>query len=240
MPIYRHAELTDSFFVHFFDHSDFDTYDFEVCAVDNGSNQEDVTKVLEKWAAKHPDIVKVKVNEENRGFPGGTNDAIAMATGDFIVCISNDVQCLDTAWTSQLLQPHLDGKRCITGGQFINYNSLTFVESKIIEYIGGWCMCFPSTIAAELKELQKGQVFDEEFAPGYFEDVLLSFYAKYLLGCALIAPGQGMGDVSLHHIGGQTLNQESAPVNAIATRNQLYFRDKVRLLNAKYDLRLFV
>ncbi|MFC1929554.1 glycosyltransferase family 2 protein [Chloroflexota bacterium] len=66
------------------------TYDnWELCLVDGGSSMPHVRKVLEEYARKAPRI-KVKFLLENKGISGNSNEAISMATGEFIVLLDHD------------------------------------------------------------------------------------------------------------------------------------------------------
>lgn len=62
---------------------------WEWCLVDDCSTQEWVWKYLKKLSKRHPNI-KVAKRNENGGISLATNDALAMATGDFVAFLDND------------------------------------------------------------------------------------------------------------------------------------------------------
>jgi O-antigen biosynthesis protein len=71
---------------------------FELCLVDDASPSPHVRKVLEE-AAKRDPRVRVHYRSENGGIVAASNDALKMATGDFVALLDND----------DLLVPHALG-----------------------------------------------------------------------------------------------------------------------------------
>jgi glycosyltransferase involved in cell wall biosynthesis len=68
---------------------------WELCVVDDGSSQPDVAPCLESYAQIEP-RVRVKHRTSNGGISQATNDALAMARGEFVVLLDHD----------DLLRPH--------------------------------------------------------------------------------------------------------------------------------------
>lgn len=62
---------------------------WELCVVDGGSKNRDVKRILSKYAASNAKI-RVKFLSINKGITGNTNEAISMATGDFIAFLDHD------------------------------------------------------------------------------------------------------------------------------------------------------
>ncbi|RAQ03259.1 hypothetical protein DPR02_29750 [Burkholderia cepacia] len=62
---------------------------WELCIVDDGSNQPDLARFL-RDAASRDSRIKVSIEETNRGIAGATNIALAMASGEFIALLDND------------------------------------------------------------------------------------------------------------------------------------------------------
>ncbi|MDD3341910.1 MAG: glycosyltransferase [Bacilli bacterium] len=62
---------------------------FEICLVDDHSTLGETKETLEKYAKKDTRI-KVKYREENGHISKTTNDALQMATGEFVALIDND------------------------------------------------------------------------------------------------------------------------------------------------------
>ena len=62
---------------------------WELCIVDDASTKTGVKKVLESYRAKDRRI-KVKYLKENRGISGASNEALTMASGDFVGFLDHD------------------------------------------------------------------------------------------------------------------------------------------------------
>jgi hypothetical protein len=70
--------------------------DFEVVVVDNGSQDDSVTFVRERFPE-----VRVIALTENRGFAGGINAGLTVAEGEFIALLNNDTVA-DPEWLAAL------------------------------------------------------------------------------------------------------------------------------------------
>jgi O-antigen biosynthesis protein len=66
------------------------TYDnWELCIADGGSEEPHVSMVLDEYALSD-DRIKVRFLERNRGIAENTNEALSLATGDFIALMDHD------------------------------------------------------------------------------------------------------------------------------------------------------
>lgn len=63
--------------------------DWELCLVDDGSKEPQVRQILDKAAAADPRI-RVEYRTENAGIVAASNDALAMAQGEFIALLDHD------------------------------------------------------------------------------------------------------------------------------------------------------
>lgn len=63
--------------------------DWELCLVDDCSTQAHVRRILDKAAASDPRI-RVAYRAENGGIVAASNDALALATGEFVALVDND------------------------------------------------------------------------------------------------------------------------------------------------------
>lgn len=61
----------------------------EVCVVDDGSTETAHHAVMRRWA-RSDDRIKVRINPWNQGIALASNDALEMATGDWIVLLDHD------------------------------------------------------------------------------------------------------------------------------------------------------
>jgi GT2 family glycosyltransferase len=71
----------------------------EVIVVDNGSTDDSVARVKEKFG----DSVRLHQNPTNLGFAGGNNVAIRTANGDYIALLNNDATA-DPRWVEELVE----------------------------------------------------------------------------------------------------------------------------------------
>jgi GT2 family glycosyltransferase len=62
---------------------------WELCIVDDGSAQSELTAVLQRYAERDPRI-KVEIAAENRGIAAATNAALAMCGGEFVGFLDHD------------------------------------------------------------------------------------------------------------------------------------------------------
>jgi O-antigen biosynthesis protein len=66
------------------------TYDnWEICIADGASSAVHVRQILEDYTHKDPRI-KIKYLSQNKGIAGNTNEALALATGEFIALLDHD------------------------------------------------------------------------------------------------------------------------------------------------------
>ncbi len=74
---------------------------FEVIVVDNGST-DGTPDWLMKYAKVHPNL-KLILNNENRGFAGGNNQAAREANGEYLIFLNNDT-VVTQGWVERLLE----------------------------------------------------------------------------------------------------------------------------------------
>ncbi|MGZ5020361.1 MAG: glycosyltransferase, partial [Chthoniobacterales bacterium] len=66
------------------------TYDnFEICAVDAASSRPETIECVKEWQRKEPRL-RLEILPQNFGIAENTNRALALASGDFVVCIDHD------------------------------------------------------------------------------------------------------------------------------------------------------
>ncbi|MEM2614514.1 MAG: glycosyltransferase [Nitrososphaerota archaeon] len=63
---------------------------WELCIADDGSTKKEVKKVLQDFAAKCNGKIKVKYLKENCGIARASNEALSMATGEFVGFLDHD------------------------------------------------------------------------------------------------------------------------------------------------------
>jgi glycosyltransferase involved in cell wall biosynthesis/GT2 family glycosyltransferase len=62
---------------------------WELCIADGGSTKNHVQEILTEYAQKEPRI-KVKFLPENKGISGNSNEALSLATGEFVALLDHD------------------------------------------------------------------------------------------------------------------------------------------------------
>ncbi len=86
------------------------TYDnWEMCIADDGSDQPHIKETLNFYQQKDARI-KVKYLNENKGVSGASNEALAMARGEFIGFLDHDDQLLPNALYEVVLMLNRDGR----------------------------------------------------------------------------------------------------------------------------------
>lgn len=63
---------------------------WEVCIVDDNSKDENIKKVLDEFRLKWPNKVKIQMRDTNGHISQATNDALRLATGEYILLLDND------------------------------------------------------------------------------------------------------------------------------------------------------
>lgn len=158
--------------------------DFELIAVDNAST--DGTVAFLKSLQEEYSNVRLCLNSQNRGYAGGNNDGIRLASGDCIVLLNNDTLA-PPGWLDALLAPLADPQVGLVGPvtnssgneQMVvlpslteeNYESVTAPYTQTHRNV-----CFSSDrlgffcVAMRRKTQQQIGLLDERFGIGMFED----------------------------------------------------------------------
>lgn len=197
----------------------------EIIVVNNASPDNTTTQLAE-WQQRLPNL-KVINNDVNRGFGYATNQAYQASTGDYILCLNNDIRVKSdhSNWVFQLAQ-HCTDTNLVgpTGGKVDPRNEFAFVyetgdPTKEINYLSGWCMLGKRSVWEKLVTSQEGArgPFDANTFFAFYEDTDLSFRAKQL-GISLDI--YAVPVVHFGHITANTLNL-----------NKLYTESKRKFLN---------
>lgn len=226
---------------------------YEVIVVDNGSQQE----TLSMLAAIEDPHVRVIYNGQNLGFGGGNNVGIAVARGEHVIVLNNDVIVSDE-WVDRLVAPFaliaglgVSAPRSnkVTGHQQIydaSYQGLEGVHEYarvrretwdasgyIADRAIGLCLCIDRTVIDEIGG------FDERFRFGNFEDddlclrVRAAGYKIYICD-----------DVFIHHFGSRSFEANKLDYAAIMSENARKFAEKWNYaladLNIGYNPRIAI
>jgi len=206
---------------------------YEVVIVDNGSGPETI-----EWL-KTLDDVRVVYNATNRGFAGGSNQAIAAARGEYVVLLNNDTVVTE-GWLDGLLDafarvPALGVSAVrsnrVAGVQMVPDTPYKDIEGMhayaaerrrayrrqgfVIDRAIGLCLCIPRSLIDEIGGI------DERFGVGNFEDddfclrVRAAGYRIYVCD-----------DVFIHHFGSKTFAANKIDYRATMSENWEKFAAK--------------
>ncbi len=213
---------------------------FELIVVDNGST--DDTRMFLRELAGRRDNVKVVLNSENTGFAGGCSQGMAVARGEYILLLNNDV-IVTEGWLSRMRRPleadptiGIVGPRsnCVSGVQIlldVPYSDVTrmhaFARERAETYAGQGMFLpivigFAMLMRADLIEAIGG--LDTRFGSGNFED------DDFCLRAQLAGQRIWMADdVFIHHFGSRTFMGQKVDYEATIKRNEAIFREKWNL-----------
>lgn len=162
-----------------------DPNDFELICVDNDSH--DGTPDFLKELEKKYNNVKIVLNDTNRGFAGGNNDGMRLATGDVLILLNNDT-LLTPNWLRTLLSPMIsDGSIGLIGPitnsagneQMVSIpdlNEANYVElaGKYVQRHAGYSFETQKLgfycVAMTMNVFRTVGFLDEKFGIGMFED----------------------------------------------------------------------
>jgi GT2 family glycosyltransferase len=169
--------------------------EYEVILVDNDSSDGSVEYVREEF----PDV-RVLANDENRWYPGGNNDGLAIARGEYLVILNPDVEVAHD-WLEALLEPleddTVDPSVGLTTSRVVRFDDRTTLNTcgNLAHYTGlGFCRGLDEPVASYPERERVPAVsgsafamrrdvyeaiggFDETFQM-YFEDLDLSWRAR--------------------------------------------------------------
>lgn len=206
----------------------------EVLVVDNASHDGSA----EMLAQLGDERVRVILNRENTGFAAANNQALAVATGSYLVLLNNDT-VVPRGWLPRLLR-HLDDPQVgltvavtnFSGNESriaVPYTTLdemaAFADAYMSEHDGErfdirvaamYCVGMRSDVYARIGPL------DEEFGVGMFEDDDYSHRAR-LAGFRVVCAE----DVFVHHFGQASFSKlDAATYEELWKKNQALFEKK--------------
>lgn len=143
-----------------------DINDFELIIVDN--NSVDGSQHYLKSLADQYKNVKIRLNNVNKGFGGGNNDGLRIASGNNLILLNNDT-LVTPDWLNRLLKPIETNPEIGLIGPISNYSGR---ESKI----------FLKDIS-ENNYIELSQEYTNKQKGSYFETNMLSFLYSNEKGC---------------------------------------------------------
>jgi GT2 family glycosyltransferase len=210
--------------------------DFEIVVVDNNSSDE-TPAYLADLMEREPRL-RCIFNKSNRGFAGGNNDGLKIASGALLILLNSD--CMVTKnWIEGLSAPLLQDRavglvgpvsnsvgneqRIFTSGltpEEIIEEGLTWISNSRgarfeTEMLGFFC------VAMRRDVIERVGVLDEDFGLGFYEDddyCMRARHAGYKLICA--------EDVFVYHRGGGSFSGLGRGVRKIMKENRKKLENK--------------
>lgn len=198
---YNQWHLTERCLHSIAEHSD--TQALEVIVIDNASADETPQR-LQAWVDQDPAHRKIVLNSDNRGFGPAVNQGLALAQGEYLVILNNDI-IVGPGWLRGLRR-HLEvnpelGLLCPVTNNIGNEAQVALQGSTPAEVfesarhynLGRAGKLLPLTIAAFFCVMMPRRVYsavgglDEQFVPGFFEDDDYCLRVRALgmtIGCA--------------------------------------------------------
>ena len=210
----------------------------EIVVVDNAS--QDVTPTqLQAWAAQDPEHRRIVLNAENKGFGPAVNQGLALAKGDYLAVLNNDI-IVSPGW-ARGMRRHLQtrpslGMLCSITNNIGNEAQVALAGSTVAEVfqsaqaytlrkVGQFLplqVCAFFCVMMHRKTYQAVGPMDEQFVPGFFEDDDYCLRIKALgleVGCA--------EDVFVYHELSASFDKlKSAHRQEIFERNKALFEKK--------------
>lgn len=210
----------------------------EIIVVDNGST-DGTREYLIKLAQDRSEIQLI-LNDRNRGFAAGNNQALEKAKGDYILLLNNDV-VVTQGWLGTMIE-HLNNtpdagmvgpmSNSVSGPQLVKDvpygDSLDDMQAfardfasenrgKTIEHMRlvGFCLLIRKEVIDIIGRL------DENYLSGNFEDDDLCLRSSIAGYKNIIAR-----DVFVHHFGSMTFKGNSIDYQSTMKNNFRYFSDK--------------
>ncbi|MBN1221229.1 MAG: glycosyltransferase [Anaerolineae bacterium] len=142
----------------------------EIIFADDGST-DDTPRILQEYAARFPNKIKLALGEKNIGIPGNINRALALRTGELTAWLDGDDLMLPQKIEKQvrLLQNHPEAIGC--------YHDAEVFESTTGQVLGSLCKLYNGS-----SKLRQGKI-QNCLKPRYFS--IPSSFMSYSSACPL-------------------------------------------------------
>jgi len=211
-PVWNRADLTMSFL-----YANWSLYaarpEVEFVVVDNGSTDH-TPIVMKQFKGIMGDRLTTHRNEVNRGFGGGHNQGAALAGGDVLIFLSNDVKPQGD-YVTPILEALEEDLDALVGPEMLRHDTgWNVFDGKVIAYLAGHC------IACRRDTWDFLGGWDERYFPCDYEDIDLS-YGAFKCGFPLVEVS-----LPLVHLFGQSAQALDGGREAITMKSRAKFIEK--------------
>jgi len=221
--------------------------DYELILVDNASN-DGTAEYLKSFAEQYSHVL-IQLNDSNKGYAGGNNDGIELASGQYVVLLNNDT-LVSAGWLDKLLNLFDEQVNVgligpvtnsagneqrieLTGLNEANFSDISgdYVEHQqgvwfLTEKLGFFC------VAIRRKVLDAIGGLDERFGIGMFEDDDYCVRAKQA-GFTLAV----VEDCFIYHKGSVSFKKLiNSDYIEIFNKNRNYFYEKHKIVWTYTDI----
>ncbi|MDW5315994.1 glycosyltransferase family 2 protein [Rhizobium sp. PL01] len=109
--------------------------DMEVLIIDNGSTDEDVVALYERYASERADF-SFHISDEEFNFSRAVNKGITLATGEHFLLLNNDIEVIEPGWLKEMVSCLAYEKTGIVGAKLL-YPNNKVQHAGVIAGFGG-------------------------------------------------------------------------------------------------------
>jgi GT2 family glycosyltransferase len=218
-----------------------DYANFDVIVVDNGSVDGSPGLVAERF----PQVQLIR-NERNLGFAGGNNAALRATEAEILALLNQDTE-VQPGWLAALVHGletlpdagiagskilDMDGRTLQHAGGYVQHpwalgqhfghgqqDRGQYDDPRQVEFVTGAAMAFKRQVLSDIGEL------DEDFYPGYFEDVDFCYRARSAGYAVWYTP-----EAIVHHCESTSMRRDSY------LGHRYYYRSRLRFVLKHYTL----
>ncbi|MDO7908852.1 glycosyltransferase family 2 protein [Paenibacillus sp. JX-17] len=113
-----------------------DYHNYEIVVVDNGSDEEEIFRLYERWTVQEPDRFKVHTLDIPFNYSRLNNFGVEQTTGELLLLLNNDIEVITASWlrdmAGQAIRPEIGAV-----GAALYYPDDTLQHGGVVLGIGG-------------------------------------------------------------------------------------------------------
>jgi O-antigen biosynthesis protein len=129
--------------------------DLEVIVSDNGTTSAEALAVYDRYTARFSNLT-VSIRPEPFNFAASVNRGVAMASGDLLLLINNDIEVVDPSWLHEMVSCFAYGDVGVVGAKLLYPNRQSQHLGVMVGfggYAGHWYMEQPETFPGPMGRL---------------------------------------------------------------------------------------